>query len=168
VFEIDVPNTSVRLEQQGSKQAGLVIRIWLDVRLRFENLVEHPTTVKRFDLELYRGAERIFTWLSIARYSCDGIPIRKEEIEGMTVQGSRVTPWYSILMALTVAEKLIAQASDIDVNDYLKLTMHVGGYQMPFQARLHPHWTAALEEGGTSQIVVTGAKSMEKDFRRFD
>jgi hypothetical protein len=169
VFEIDGENTTIRVNEAGSEQSGLVIRIWLDVQLRFENLDEHSTSMKRLNFTLHRGGSEIFAWLSVAQYSSNGIPINKKDIEGMMIQGNRLTPWYSVRAALTVADNQIVHATDLrDGRDYIALTMYAGGYQPPFTARLIPHWSAALEPNGTKQMSVTGALYIEKDYRRFD
>lgn len=168
VFEIDGENTFIRLEQHGSDQAGLLVRIWVHIQLRFENLDERPISMKKLDLTLHRGASEVFAWLSIARYSMNGIPIPKGDIEGMMVQGNRLTPWYLIEAALTVADDQVVHATDLDVGHSLTLTMYAGGYQPPFEARFHPNWSQALEPQGTKLICVTGATYIDRDFRRFD
>jgi hypothetical protein len=67
---------------------------------------------------------------------------------------------------LGVESDEINNAADLTVGDYLLLTMQSSGYQPVFQARLHPHWEAALMETGTDQITVGGALANPKDYRR--
>ncbi|HXT61492.1 MAG TPA: hypothetical protein VN696_00515 [Pyrinomonadaceae bacterium] len=166
IFEINGEQTSIRLEELGSEEAGLAISIVATIQVRFENLDPvQPISMKRLDIALYRGSSEIFTWKSL-RYSSNGAGIKTDEFEGMMIQGGRLTSWYILHGMLTVADKEVLRASDITYADYITLTMYAGGHQKPLTGNFHPHWSEALTPKGTNQITVTGVTYLPKDFRR--
>jgi hypothetical protein len=170
IFEIDERNTRVRVEQTKS-----ALRIFANIQLWFENMDIHPLSVKEIDISLHRygikdvrDAADIFTLFAILRVSSNGVPINKNELEGMMIQERRVTPFYLIEAMLAIEDEQIKTATDLDAVTYIKVTMRSSGYQPEFTAKLFPHWPAALEDKGTSQIFVTGAPSISKNLRRLN
>jgi hypothetical protein len=67
---------------------------------------------------------------------------------------------------LGVESEEIKRASDLDIGDFLLLTMRASGYQPELLARMRPNWEAAIKEGGTNLVTVTGVKTIPKDYRR--
>lgn len=168
IFEIDERSMRIRVEQTKSS-----IRIFANTQLRFENRDTYPLNVKGIDITLHRsgikgvrGAADIFTLFAILRLSSNGVLINKDELENMMVQERRVTPFYLIEAMLAIEDEQIKTATDLDVTDYIKITMRGSGYQPDFTAELYPYWKAALEDEGTSQMVLVGAPSIHKDYRR--
>lgn len=170
IFEIDQRHTVIRVQQTEN-----AIRIFANIQLRFENKDIYPLSVKGIEISLHRHgiedvreASDVFTLFAILRLSSNGAPINKDELENMMVQERRVTPFYLIETMLAIEDEQIKAATDLDVTDYLRITLHSSGHQPAFVAYLHPYWTAALGNEGTNQSVVTGARSITKDYRRLD
>jgi hypothetical protein len=115
-----------------------------------------------------RSAGEIFTLFGILRLSSNGVQINKNDLEGMMVQGRRVTPFYLIEAMLAIEDDEIQTAIDLDAVTYLKVTLRSSGYQPEFTAKLIPNWKGALESEGTSLVIVSGAPSIRKDYRRID
>jgi hypothetical protein len=173
IFEIDLRNTKVRVEQHKTNSP---VRIFLQLQLRFDNRDVYPTAFKQltFALERYgikdvRPGAKIFTFWSIYQIRSNGVPIKKDQFEGMMIQGRRLTPWYMIDVMIGIEDPdQIRNAEDLDVTDFIEVTMESSGYQKPLKAKLHPHWKAAVTNEGTDQIIVTGVPSIAKDFQRVD
>lgn len=170
VFEIDLRHTKIQVTQTKS-----ALRIFLDLQLRFENKDSPPLSMKGLNITLHRlgikdvrPAADISTLLGILRISSNGVPIKTSDFEGMTVQGP-LTPFYMIDAMIAIeGDEHIKSAEDLDVTDFLRVSMQSSGYQPEFTARLHPDWKAALKGRGTSQIIVTGASFISEDYRRID
>ena len=170
IFEIDERSTRIRVEQTKS-----AIRVFANIQLRFENRDTYPLSVKGIEITLHRlgikgvrDAADIFTLFAILRLSSNGAPINKDELENIMVQERRVTPFYMIEAMLAIQDSQIKTATDLDVTDYIKITLRGSGYQPDFTAKLYPYWKAALEDKGTSQLVIVGASSILKDYRRLN
>ncbi len=169
VFEIDKRNTVIKVEQTNS-----ALRIFADIQLRFENNDTQQRSIKRFDVSLHQGgivdgrnAAEVFTLFFISDISRDGMPINRDKFEGLTLAAGELSPFYMIRTILTVEDgSHIKSAEDLDPGHYLHIAIESSGYQPEFTANLHPHWSAACSDKGTTQIVVRGARSIQKDFRR--
>lgn len=170
IFEVDQRNSRVRVEQTKS-----AIRIWLNLQLRFENKGIHPLSVKRFDISLHRMGivdvrdhEDIFTLFAILRVSSNGVRLNKDALEGLTIAGHELSPFYLIETMIAVEDEHIKTAEDLDAVTYLRVAMQSSGNQPEVTAELHAHWKGALGDEGTSLILVTGAPYIPKDYRRLD
>lgn len=170
VFEIDLRHTSVTIENTLSG-----VRIFLSLRLRFENRDDHSRAMKRLNITLHRSAVRnvhpaaeVYTLFAILRISMNSIQIPTDQFEGMEIQSHRLTPFYDIEAMLAVQDdENIKNPEDLDAGDYLRIWMDGSDYQREFVADLHPHWEAAMNDKGTSILFVTGdAQSIRKDYRR--
>ncbi len=177
IFEIDLRNTRVRVEESRPNQGEPhSIRIMANIQLRFENRDIYPLSMKGLDITLHRlgvvdGLPRaeIFTFLAILRITSNGIQINKRDFEGMMIQERRLTSFYLVEAMIAIEnDEEIERSKDLDVVHFLRVSMKAGGYQPEFAAHLHPHWPEALEEGGTDQVFVTKAPVINKDYRRFD
>ena len=115
---------------------------------------------------LRRGSTEIFTSHAILRITSNDIQIKKEDFEGMKVQRRRLTPFYQLEVMLGIESDEIKSAADLGIADSLVLTMQSSGYQPEMAARLYPYWEAALKDGGTDRVVVTGVRAIPKDYRR--
>ena len=165
VFEIDKrkrSNTNITVTQTSCT------RIMLTIDLRFENLVDEPIYMKEIRATLRRGPEDLFMWFAVLQITSNTIPITKEAFEPMRIDGHQLTPFYSVLFMLATPDD--QEIVDLDANYYLQVRMETGGHhQSPVIANLHPYWDAALKEGGTGQIAITGnAKTIERDYTRID
>jgi hypothetical protein len=170
IFEIDERNTTLRLEQTNS-----AIRIWLHLQLRFENKDIHPLSVKSINITLHRmgivnvrESEDVFTLFAVLRLSSNGAQINKDALEGLTIAGRQVSPFYLVEAMIAIEDEQIETAKDLSAGDYLLVTMQSSGHQPEFTAKLHPHWEGTLEQGGTRIVHVIGAPSIPKDYRRID
>ena len=169
IFEIDIRKTIIRVEQTKS-----ALRIYADIQLRFENRDIHPLSVKNIDITLHRmGIENvkssadIFTLFAILRVTSNGVQLNNDVFEGMTIAGHQLSSYYLIETMIAIEdEENIKTAEDLDVTDYLRITMQSSGTQPELTAKLHPYWEAARRVGGTRQIHVIGAPSIREDFRR--
>jgi hypothetical protein len=167
IFEIDERSTSIRVDQTKS-----AIRIFANIQLWFENMDIHPLSVKGINFTLHRmgikrvrDASDIYTLLAILRVSSNGVPINKDDLEGMMIQERRVTPFYLIEAMLAIEDEQIRAAADLDFLTYIKVVLRGSGSQPEFTAKLFPHWEAALGREGMSQITVRGASSIRRDYR---
>jgi hypothetical protein len=163
-LEVDQRNkvTTVRVERTNS-----ATRIYLTIKLRFDNNIDIPIYMKELRLKLHRlgDAEEMFLWFALLQVTLNGQQIPIEQFEPMRISEHQLSPFYSVLLMLgtTSDEDVIP----LDANYFLQLSMQASGHQPVSTVRLFPYWEDALNEKGTSQIVIIGdVQVIPEDYSR--
>lgn len=167
IFEIDARKTTVRVEQTNS-----ALRIWLNLQLRFENKDIHPLAVKDIRVGVYRrgvqdrlASRDVTVRFGVLRVSSNGVEMRKDILEGLSVAGREVSQLYMLETVIAIeADDEIATAEDFEVNDCLRVIMKSSGDQPDFKNDILPSWRAAKGQASDSIIVI--GPSIEKDWYR--
>jgi hypothetical protein len=128
--------------------------IIVKVALRFENRDTSQWTVKGFDVALcQQGGKDIFGYMTKA-YSLDGQEIDQATFETMLIQAGVTTRFYLLDVVLHVRDERIKTAADLDVRNFVKVTLRSNVNQSPVEAKLHVVWETALTDKGAMPIFI--------------
>lgn len=170
IFEVDQRATRVYLKEYPNQYP--LLGIVAQIKLRFENKDIHPMSMKRLDLSLHelqpeKPTKDIYTAISF-RYSMNGTEIKRDEFEGMMIQGRRLTPFYLVEATMPIDDEAVKSSNDLTSLHFLRLTMDAGGYQATFSGDLFLSWKHALGDKGTDLTVTFNAPAIITDYRRVE
>lgn len=164
LFEVDERASRVHLQERPD---GRVV-VLAEIRLRFENKDIYPWSMKALDMTLhdFQAGKEIYTLIT-AKYSSNGVDIKREQFEGMLIQGGRVTPFYLFEVIMMIHDDAIKAASDLKGVHHLRITMEASN-QPPFKGELFLSWENAQELGGTPLTITFGAPAIDRVSHRLD
>ena len=176
-FEVDQRGASLTKIRTDQDRDGSVVRIMLDLQLRFDNKDTAPIFMRGLHASFHqegilnvKPARDVSTRFAILQATSNGSPVDAKYFrDGMQISGRQVTDFYVVKMLLAIEDdEDIRGVAGLQALDYLKVTMRAGGHQPDLVAKLVPYWTGAASPEGTTQILIFGVETLERDYRRLD